>query len=58
VNKPAGRFIDDEEGGVIEDNGGFHDQNFEERCERSKGSRIRIRIKMRMNFGEKAVPLL
>ena len=48
VNKPAGRFIDDQEGRVIEEDGGFHDQNFEERSETSKRGRIKIRIKMSM----------
>ena len=58
MDEPASRFIDDEEGGVIEDDGGFHDQNFEERSETSKRGRIKIRIKMSMYFGETAVPVL
>ena len=58
VNQPAGRFIDDQEGGVFKDNGGFHDQNFEERSETSKRGRIKIRIKMSMYFGETAVLVL
>jgi len=48
VNEPACGFVDDQEGRVIEEDGGFHDQNFEERSETSKGSRIKIRIKMSM----------
>ena len=48
MNKPAGRFIDDQEGRVIEEDGRFHDQNFEERSETSKRGRIKIRIKMSM----------
>ena len=58
MNEPTGWFVDDEEGGMVEDNGGFHDQNFEERSETSKRGRIKIRIKMSMYFGETAVPVL
>jgi len=48
VNEPTGWFVDDEEGGMVEDDGRFHDQNFEERSETSKRGRIKIRIKMSM----------
>ena len=48
VYEPTGRFVYDQEGGVIEEDGGFHDQNFEERSETSKRGRIKIRIKMSM----------
>ena len=58
MNEPTGWFVDDEEGRVIEEDGGFHDQNFEERSETSKRGRIKIRIKMSMYFGETAVPVL
>ena len=60
MNEPTGRFVDDEEGGMVEDDGRFHGMHFEEMCDTSKGSRIRIRIKMKMrtSVGEAAVPLL
>jgi hypothetical protein len=62
VDEPAGGFIYDEEGGVIEDDGGFHGVDFGEMCDTSKGSRIRARIKMKMKMrtsvGETAVPVL
>ena len=58
MDEPTCRFIDDQERGVFKDNGGFHDQNFEERSETSKMGRIKIRIKMSMYFGETAVPVL
>ena len=48
MNEPAGGLIYDEEGGMVEGDGGFHDQNFEERYDTSKRGRIRIRIKMKM----------
>jgi hypothetical protein len=53
VNKPAGRFVHHEEGRMVEEDGGFHGIHFEEMCDTSKGSRIRIRIKMKMqtSFG-------
>ena len=49
VDEPAGRFIHHQERGVIELDGGFHDQNFEERFKTSKRGRIKIRIKMRVS---------
>ena len=62
MNEPAGGFIYDQEGGMVEEDGGFHDQNFEERSETSKRGRIKIRIKMSMKMrtsvGDKAVPVL
>jgi len=48
VNEPACGFVDDQEGRVIEEDGRFHGMHFEEMCDTSKGSRIRIRIKMKM----------
>ena len=51
VDEPTGWFVDDEEGRVIEEDGGFHGMHFEEMCDTSKGSRIRIRIKMKMRTG-------
>ena len=60
MNEPTGWFVDDEEGGMVEDDGGFHEMDFGEMCDTSKGSRIRIRIKMKMrtSTGETAVPVL
>ena len=58
VDQPSCGFIHDQEGGVIEEDGRFHGVNFEGMCDTSKGGKIRIRIKMRMNFGETAVPVL
>jgi hypothetical protein len=48
VYEPTGRFVYDQEGRVIEEDGGFHGIHFEEMCDTIKGSRIRIRIKMKM----------
>jgi len=48
VNEPACGFVDDQEGRVVEDDGRFHEMDFGEMCDTSKGSRIRIRIKMKM----------
>jgi hypothetical protein len=62
VNKPAGRFVDDQEGRMVEEDGRFHEMDFGEMCDTSKGSRIRIRIKMKMKMrtstGETAVRVL
>ena len=60
VNEPAGGFVYDQEGRVIEEDGRFHGMDFGEMCDTSKGSRIRIRIKMKMRTSvrEAAVPLL
>ena len=43
VNEPTCRFIHDEEGGVVEKDGGFHDWNYEERCTTSRGSELGLR---------------
>ena len=56
--EPTGRFVYDQKGRVIEEDGRFHGMHFEEMCDTSKGSRIRIRIKMIMYFGEAAVSVL
>ena len=52
VNQPTGGLIHDQERGMIEDDGGFHEMDFEEMWDTIKGrSRMVIKIKMRIDFG-------
>ena len=59
VNQPTGGLIHDRERGMIEDDGGFHEMDFEEMWDTIKGrSRMVIKIKMRIDFGVSWPPVV